>query len=275
MALAEARTVRSTPRLRVATRALAFGATTLAAGGALLVGLLLLLPAPRARARWASAVQGWWARLSLRILRLRVTVVGRPPRPPFFLVSNHLSYVDILVIASRVRCVFVSKAEVRTMPVLGFLSRAAGTIFVDRSRKKDVPRVLRALESAFAVGRGVVLFPEGTSGAGDVVQPFRSPLLALPAQRGEPVYAGALAYRTPPGERPASEAICWWSDTPIGPHAAGVLALPGFEAELAFSPTPIHHADRKELATRLWQEVARLHGGLTRAARTGEPPATC
>lgn len=247
------------PRWRVRSRALAFAAATGLASAGLFLGLLVLAPLPRARARWASLAQTLWARASLRILRLRVRVAGDPPRPPFFLVSNHLSYVDILVIASQLPCVFVSKAEVATWPVMGRVVRAVGTIFVDRARKGDVPRVLQALERAFAVGRGVVLFPEGTSSAGETVQPFRSPLLELPARSGEPVYAAALRYRTPPGERPASEVICWWSDIDLRRHAEGVLALPSIEAELTFSSAPLHEPDRKRLANRLWQEVARLH----------------
>lgn len=248
--------------LRPLLRGTAMATATLGLYLAFLVGRAALVSAPRRRARWSSAMQSRWGRALCAILGVRLERSGSPPRPPFFLVSNHLSYLDVLVLSSAFPCVFVAKAEVRGWPVLGRLSAAVGTIFVDRARRSDVPRVLRDVEAAFALGRGVVLFPEGTSSDGSSVLPFRSPLLDLPARRGEPVYAAALFYRTPAGEPSAAEAICWWSDIAFAPHLRRLLGLRRIEARLVFSERPLHHADRKELAVELGREVARLHARL-------------
>lgn len=196
------------------------------------------------------------ARALLWTLGVRVTVHGQRPEPPFLLVTNHLGYVDILVLASVVGGVFLSKAEVRTWPLLGWITAEFGTIYVDRADRRDIPRTLAAVEQAWSERRGVTLFPEGTSSSGATVEPFRSPLLALPARKGLPVHAAALSYRTEPGDPPAHLAVCWWGDMELTPHLLGLLRLRRVEATLDFCAEPLRERDRKLLAERLRDAVA-------------------
>ena len=186
----------------------------------------------------------------LALLRVEVRVAGPLPDPPFLLVSNHLSYVDVIVLASFLPARFVAKAEVRRWPLLGPICRGFGTIFIDRSDRRDIPRVLAEIERAFDRGEGVILFPEGTSSAGESVLPFRSPLLALPARRGLPVHAAALRYDPP--------AVCWWGEAMFVPHLLGLFRLERIEVTLDFAPEPVMDGDRKRLAERLHEIVTTL-----------------
>ena len=243
------------------SRPLAWGRLTavalvfLGSGALLAVGSLLFLPLPRVRRRFRRWLFRTGSRRVLALLRIEVRVTGDLPKPPFVLVSNHLSYVDILVLASQVPAVFVSKAEVRRWPLLGLLTRGFGTIYIKREDRRDIPRVLALVEAVLARGEGVVLFPEGTSSPGVTVGHFRSPLLALPARAGLPVYTVALSYRTPEGAAPAHLAICWWGGMPLLPHLLGLFRLPGGEVLLDFGAEPIAEEDRKILAERLRQDV--------------------
>jgi len=126
---------------------------------------LLLLPAvplewlwPTGRARWINLIFRNWSRLFLALLRVRVHQQGAPPRAPFFLVSNHLSYMDIPLLASRADAAFIAKAEISGWPIFGPICRLAGTVFVDRTLKRDIPRVLRKIDKRLAHRQGVVLF---------------------------------------------------------------------------------------------------------------------
>jgi 1-acyl-sn-glycerol-3-phosphate acyltransferase len=214
----------------------------------LIADLLLLLPLPALRRRGRNAIYHGWSRACIRILGGRLRVEGEPPRAPFFLVSNHLSYVDIVVLASRLDAFFIAKLEIESWPLFGLLSRTVGTIFVDREIRRDVLRVNGLIESVLDQGYGVILFPEGTSTQGAEVADFRSALLDYPARRGLPVHIAALGYRTPPGETPANLALCWWGDTPFLPHAKRLLGIASFEATLRFSPRTVADGDRKALA---------------------------
>src|SRR5204862_3322826 len=93
------------------------------------------------------------------------------------LVSNHLSYLDIVVLSSIRPCVFCAVRDVARWPLFGWLAHAAGTIFVDRERKFSSPKVVNSIRDAIAGGPVVVLFPEGTSSDGSKVLPFKSALV--------------------------------------------------------------------------------------------------
>ncbi len=221
------------------------------------LGLAATAGRPKARAHWQGRLLRLWSRALLGVFGVRVTWKGPEPEPPFLLAANHLGYLDILVLASRLHTTFVAKAEIAGWPVLGPLCGSFGTLFVDRSRKSDIPRLLGRLERALAAGSGVVFFPEGTSSPGVDVLPFRSPLLALPAASGHPVHAAALTYRTRPGDRPAHLSVCWWGDMPFGSHLLPLLGLARIEAIVAVAPEPLVDADRKALALALREAVCR------------------
>jgi 1-acyl-sn-glycerol-3-phosphate acyltransferase len=206
-------------------------------------------------ADWRARTQRAWARGVCRILGVRLAVEGRAPRGACLLVANHLSYLDVVVLGALVPCAFVAKREVARWPVLGFLARAMGTLFIERENRRALTGLNRRLRARLERGETLVLFPEGTSTAGEGVLPFRPALLAPAVTLGLPVAYAALRYATPRGERPASEAVCWWGDMTFGPHVLALLRLPAIEARVRFGAESIEATDRKHLAARLRSAV--------------------
>jgi 1-acyl-sn-glycerol-3-phosphate acyltransferase len=204
---------------------------------------------------WRGFIFRAWARAVSRIAGMRANVRGVPPRGAFLLVSNHLSYMDVVALASRLSCVFVAKSEVARWPVIGLMCRSMNTIFVNRQNRRSIPVVLNSVERSLAEGSGVVLFAEGTSTSGANVAPFRSSLLELAARKQTPVHFASLSYRTPPGEVPARESVCWWGDRTFPGHLYGLFMLPSFEVSMTFGEQPIRRDDRKVLARELWSAV--------------------
>jgi 1-acyl-sn-glycerol-3-phosphate acyltransferase len=204
---------------------------------------------------WRNLIFRHWARVTAALLRMKVNRTGGPPRAPFFLVSNHLSYMDIVAFASQLDCVFVAKSEVAGWPVFGWLCRSMGTIFVDRDCRTDVLRVNGLIEKALQSGKGVLLFPEATSSAGADVLPFHSALLEPAVRGGYPVSYAALSYRTAAGQPPAHQSVCWWGEMIFLPHLYQLLQLTSFNATLVFGSHSIRADDRKILAIKLWQAV--------------------
>ena len=242
-------------RLRATWRGLRAGAVTAGAYLTWLVGHGLLCVAPRARPAWRRRVMRRWCQAMCWALGVRVERLGRPPAPGAFVVCNHLSYLDVVVLGGATDTVFVSKAEVADWPVIGSLARQFGTIFLTRERKRDLPAVNVAIRAALARGEGVVVFPEGTSTKGEDVLTFRPSLLAPAADGVLEVVAAAVSYRTAPGDPPASLSVCWWGDMPFTPHVRELLQLERVEALLEFDPEPIRSADRKDLAEKLLRKV--------------------
>ena len=246
------------PLLRRSIRLVLLLVVTSGAFVVLWCALILLRPFPRWRRAGRNGVYRGWSRLCLRIMGGRLRVLGPPPKAPFFLVSNHLSYVDILVLAACTDAYFIAKLEIRGWPLFGILARSVGTIFVDRDSRRDVVRVNRVVEEVLGDGYGVVLFPEGTSTQGYEVARFHSSLLAFPVRQSFPVHVAAITYRTPPGEMPANLSICWWGDAPFFPHASQFMGVRRFEVDVRFSPEVHGGADRKALANELNARVAAL-----------------
>jgi 1-acyl-sn-glycerol-3-phosphate acyltransferase len=242
--------------LRAVGRLLLASPVTLCCWAWAFAASLALRPWPRARTRQQGRAFRAWCRALCRILAIRVRAAGRAPAPPFVLVANHVSYVDILVLGTELPCIFVAKAEIDQWPLFGALCRSVHTIFIDRRAKRELPRVIAEIEATLAAGQGVVIFPEGTSGAGHEVLPFRSSLLELPAKMRWPVHPATLGYALAAGSPPVHLAVTWWGEMPFGRHLWALLRLPRIEARLHFGASAIVEGDRKLLAERLWSEVA-------------------
>lgn len=204
---------------------------------------------------WRSFVFRRWARACLFGSGARVTVRGTPPRAPGYLVTNHLSYVDIGVLAAHVDGVFLSMAELVRWPFLGFMARSFGTLFIERAKKRSLPAVKEALEAALARGELVIFFPEGTNSHGDRVHAFRPSLLDAAARADRPVSYATLRYATRWPNPPASQSVCW-VHTPLVQHALQLLAMRGFDVELVFGAEPVRARDRKQLADALHARVS-------------------
>lgn len=207
------------------------------------------------REAWRRRIFRAWGRSTAALAGMRIHVRGRAPDPPFLLVSNHLSYLDIVLFASLTGAAFVSKAAVGRWPVLGPLSKTMGTLFVERGRRRDVVRVGELISARMTRGQGILLFPEGTSFAGERVRPFLSSLLEPAARAEVAVHWAVIGYRTPAGEAGAGSAVCWWGDMQLAGHLMTLLGMRGFEAFVEFGAAPILDSDRKSLAQRLETEV--------------------
>ena len=251
--------------LRAIPRLLAFLVWSFLHYSACLVTVPLSWIAPGPHHVVKDAIGRSWASGIAAIVGLHVHVEGHPPRAPFILVANHLGYVDIVTLMAQAPAVFVSRADLANWPVLGLLARAANTIFVDRSRRRDVVRANALISDVLASGRGLIIFPEGTSSNGEEVLPFRSSLLEPAVRIRHPVSYATLGYRTPEGSPPASLAVCWWGDMTFFDHFYGLLQLPRIDAYLSFGDEPVQAPDRHELAQRLRHAVSRQLAPMTTA----------
>jgi len=204
---------------------------------------------------WRQVIFNLWARSFVKISGMKIEVVGMPPRAPFFLVSNHLSYTDIPLLRVVTEGVFVAKGEIQSWFLGNRIVGDMGNVFVNRQNRRDIPRAGSEVLERLSGGEGVIVFPEGTSTKGEKVLKFNSSFLEFAAQTDLPVHYVSISYRTPHNQPPANS-ICWWlpDDTFIG-HIWQLFQIPEFKAIVTFGDEPVQSANRKELAQKLWEKV--------------------
>lgn len=207
--------------------------------------------------QWKNMIISRWARMVARLIGCKMHIEGRLPKPPFFLVSNHLSYLDILPYWSFLQTTFIAKSDIRRWPFFGKAARLLGIIFINRQRRKDLTRVNRLIEQHLQEGEGIVLFPEGTSSKGAKVLPFRSSLLFYPAENGMPVHYASISYTVDsPSDACAWKTICWWGDMDFFPHLWRLLQIKKWRVHVYFGSEPLIQSNRKTLSMLLHQNVA-------------------
>jgi 1-acyl-sn-glycerol-3-phosphate acyltransferase len=172
------------------------------------------------------------------------------------LVSNHLSYLDIVVLSSIRPCVFVAKRDVARWPLFGWLAHSAGTIFVDRERRFSSNKAVDLIRKAIAGGTVVVLFPEGTSSEGSTVLPFKSALLESAVQLRSPIAAASIEYALDEGS--VAHEVCYWRDMTLLPHLLNLFFKREIRANYSFSSTRVRAGNRKEIARELRDEIVSL-----------------
>lgn len=191
-------------------------------------------------------------------INLQVRVKGEVPRGGL-VVSNHVSYLDIVALSSIGGFAFVSKKDVTSWPLFGAYARCGGTIFVDRERRGAVGEVTHEMRSHLDAGVPLVLFPEGTSTDGSEVMPFRSSLLEPIVQLNCPVTPCGLRYMLP-GDGDVGKEVAYWGDMTLGPHLLNLMRKRGIILEVTFGESRLPAVNRKQLARELRDEVRALAG---------------
>ena len=145
----------------------------------------------------------------------------------YLVVSNHMSYLDMLVFACIRPLCFVSTIEVLETPFLGQIAETSGSLFVERRSRENIKKEISEISATLQQGFNMVFFPEGTSTNGEQVLPFKRPLFAPAERTNTPVLPVVIQYESIDGEpitRGNRDLICWYGDMDFSPH---LLALAG------------------------------------------------
>jgi len=196
----------------------------------------------------------WWNAKMLCLLGVTLTSHGTPHPGSTLVVANHVSWLDILAINAVHPVRFVSKADVRHWPLLGWLVACAGTLFIERERKRDALRVVHQVADALKLGQTIAVFPEGTTSLGDRLLPFHANLLQAAIVTGTPVqplalrFADALADPTP--------AAAYIGDTHLLESLWAVVTAPSLRARVEWlAPEATAQAERRALAQHLHERI--------------------
>jgi len=195
----------------------------------------------------------WWSAGLVRAMGLSLDIQGKPRPGATLIVANHVSWLDIAAIhAAAPHARFVSKADVLDWPLLGWLIRGAGTLFIQRERKRDAVRVVHAMAESLRHGDTVAVFPEGTTGTGPELLPFHGNLLQAAISTGTPVQPVVLRFFD--ARQAFSPAVAFVGDTSLARSLWTVACGEGLGVRvLLLPPMGTEHADRRLLAEHLRQ----------------------
>jgi 1-acyl-sn-glycerol-3-phosphate acyltransferase len=241
----------------------------------LLVGVIkaaLLLPRV-GRAQRTELIRRWSAGV-LAILNVRLSVRGEVPdlsAAGVMFVANHISWLDIYLLDAVCPVRFVSKAEVRAWPVIGWLAVKIGTLFIERTRRHDTARAGREVVDALGQGDCVAVFPEGTTSNGTLLRPFHASLLQSAINSGAWLWPVAIRYLHRDGTANLSPAYV--DNMSFGASLFRILGEPDLEAEITYlEPLPVHGRSRRELAVLAEKAIANALN-LTAPGRKSDKPA--
>jgi lyso-ornithine lipid O-acyltransferase len=262
---------------------------------ALLLLTLVLLPFQLAGIVFNSRLQRIVPKLFHRavsaIVGIRIHQVGqRSGDRPLLILSNHVSWLDIIVITAIAPVVFVAKHEVASWPVFGWLAKLQRTIFIERERRHKTGDAARAMADRLNGGDTVVLFAEGTSSDGNRILPFRSALVgSVHHALGDSTHHSSITVQPlslayvgiggVPAGRALRDKLAWYGDADLMPHVLGVLRSGAVDVTVSWG-APVAYdmsADRKKIAREAEISVRRMTAAALRKPApnpvTGQPKA--
>jgi 1-acyl-sn-glycerol-3-phosphate acyltransferase len=223
---------------------------------AVLLATLVMAPfvPASARVRWLRAC----CAAALRASGVRLRVTGSVTGGGALLVSNHMSWIEILGVGAVHPVRMIAKLEVRDWPLIGGVAARSGALFVDRAGLHSLPATVAATADALRAGDVVGVFPEGTTWCGAAAGEFRRAAFQAAIEAGAPVVPVAVVLR-PPGGAPTADAAFIGEET-LWDALMRVLRMPALECSLTVLPPLEPGADRKDLARRAAEAVASVTG---------------
>jgi 1-acyl-sn-glycerol-3-phosphate acyltransferase len=219
-------------------------------------GMLVMTRFPTLDAAGRHQRIQWWSAGVLRSVGMTLKVSGTSRPGANLIVANHISWIDIAALHAAVpHARFVSKADVLAWPLLGWLIRNAGTLFIERERKRDAVRVVHAMAEALKAGDTVAVFPEGTTGEGPELLPFHANLLQAAVATSTPIQPVVLRFSD--AQHAYSPAVIYVGETTLLQSVWRVVSARGLCAHVQILPAiATAHADRRALAVHLRELMA-------------------
>lgn len=222
------------------------------------IGVRIPFASRETQRRFTFRMKKRWAKGALWLANVRLTVTGEVPENSYFLASNHLGYLDIVLYWSVMDCVFLAKSEVAAWPGIGKIAKDLGTLFIDRGKKRDLKRVNTLVGEVLRDRQLLVVFPEATSTNGKALAPFKSGVFETACEIDSPISTAHIHYVTGENDPPAEDHVCWWGDASFVPHLVQLLNLSHIEAAIQFGSETVKTTDRKQAAKIAYAQILDL-----------------
>jgi 1-acyl-sn-glycerol-3-phosphate acyltransferase len=211
---------------------------------------------PNASAERRHALNRAWSLKMLRLCGMRLVVHNDAARldRSALVVANHISWIDIYVINAWRPTPFVSKAEIRQWPVVGWLAQQLDTVFIQREKRSDAKRIMHELASRLGAGELMCVFPEGTTSNGLAVLPFHSNMFQAAVSAGVPVQPLCIMYEDAQGRQ--STAPAYIDDLSLSDSLDMLLRGAPLTAHVYVGAPLAPDADRRGLAAQAQEVVA-------------------
>ncbi|MCM2282312.1 MAG: 1-acyl-sn-glycerol-3-phosphate acyltransferase [Bdellovibrionaceae bacterium] len=221
-----------------------------------------------------------YARLALKTMNFEVEAVGYEGKfdggKNYLIVSNHMSYIDILCLSSVHSAMFVTSKDMGENLFLGTLAELGGSVFVERRHRAHVERDLTQISTALQQGFDVCLYPEGTSSNGQGVLPFKKSLLMAAVEAGVDILPMTIKYTHINDQEFSSEnadQVCWYGDMDFAPHLLGLFGVDSVKARLEFlEPIPVtKDSSRHDLAGQAYRAIVENYGSSAQGEMASRP----
>lgn len=228
-----------------------------------------LIRDPQDRLRFFIENISRWASKALNVLKFDIEVIGLEKldlkNRNYLFVSNHMSYLDVLIFSAKVPSVFVTSVDMGQVFFLGTLAEMGGSIFVERRSRHRVDQDLSNMTNTLRKGFNIVIYPEGTSTDGHKILPFKKSLLMSAVEANREIVPVALKYMSVDGVpfgRENADQVCWYGDMTFADHFLGLLKHREVKVHLHFLD-PISTKPegvpgeriRTELAEKSWHAI--------------------
>lgn len=201
-----------------------------------------------------------YSRLAQIILNIKIQTNNKlaDKTTSSLIVANHLSYIDIFILASEYPSIFVTSVQIKETPVLGWITKLAGCIFVERRRSKIIQGTkeneLMLMKNKIQNGYNVLLFPEGTSSDGTRVLPFKATFFQLASDLNIPVRPITLKYLSE-----SRATVPWYGSMTFINHLVKICFLEKIEAELTELDL-IYSENKFDLSSKSYEAISECYG---------------